>query len=102
MTHNVYVYMGIMIGVTYLIRMLPLTLMRRQIKNRFVNSFLYYVPYATLSVMTFPDIVEATQSPVAGVMAFGIGMLAAWKGANMFLVAIICCVVVFVSEYALI
>lgn len=102
MTHNVHIYMAIMIGVTYLIRMLPMTLLRKQIKNEFVTSFLYYVPYVTLSVMTFPDIVEATQSPIAGIIAFGIGILAAWKGANMFQVAIISCVVVFISEMVLI
>lgn len=102
MTHNIYIYMAIMIGVTYLIRMLPMTLMRKQIKNEFVTSFLYYVPYVTLSVMTFPDIVEATQSPIAGIMAFAVGVYSAWRGANMFQVAIISCVVVFISEMVLI
>lgn len=102
MTHNIYIYMAIMIGVTYLIRMLPMTLLRKQIKNEFITSFLYYVPYVTLSVMTFPAIVEATQSPIAGMLAFVVGIISAWKGANLFQVAVICCVVVFVSELILV
>lgn len=102
MTHNIYIYMAIMIGVTYLIRMLPMTLLRKQIKNEFITSFLYYVPYVTLSVMTFPAIVEATQSPISGMLAFVVGIISAWKGANLFQVAVICCVVVFVSELILV
>lgn len=102
MMHNIYIYMAIMIGVTYLIRMLPMTLLRKQIKNEFITSFLYYVPYVTLSVMTFPAIVEATQSPIAGMLAFVVGIISAWKGANLFQVAVICCVVVFISELILV
>ena len=66
MKNNVYVYILIMAGVTYLVRVLPITLIRRQIKNRFLKSFLYYVPYVTLAVMTFPAILSATQTPVSG------------------------------------
>ena len=66
MTHNNYIYIAVMALVSYAIRILPLTLIRKPIKNRFVQSFLYYVPYVTLAVMTFPAIVQATQSPVAG------------------------------------
>lgn len=98
MTHNIYVYIAIMGCVTYAIRVLPLTLIRRQIKNRFLRSFLYYVPYVTLAVMTFPAIMEATQSPVAGVAALLVGMVAAWLGAGLFPVSVLCCVVVFILE----
>ena len=69
MTHNNYIYIAVMALVSYAIRLLPLTLIRKPIKNRFVQSFLYYVPYVTLAVMTFPAIVQATQSPVAGAVA---------------------------------
>ena len=65
--------------VTYLIRMLPLTLIKKEIKNPFIRSFLYYVPYVTLSVMTFPAIIHATQSPVSGVLALIIGIFAAMQ-----------------------
>lgn len=89
-------------GITYAIRVLPLTLIRRQIKNRFLKSFLYYVPYVTLAVMTFPAIMEATQSPVAGVAALLAGMLAAWLGAGLFPVSVLCCAVVFILELFLV
>lgn len=60
MKHNLYMYIFVMAAVTYLIRMLPLTLIRKEIKNTFIKSFLYYVPYVTLAVMTFPAILTAT------------------------------------------
>ena len=98
MTHNNYIYIAVMALVSYAIRILPLTLIRKPIKNRFVQSFLYYVPYVTLAVMTFPAIVQATQSPVAGAVALVIGIAAAWCGASLFQVAVACCAVVFVLE----
>ena len=102
MTHNIYIYIAIMAGVTFAIRVLPLTLIRKQIKNRFLQSFLYYVPYVTLAVMTFPAIIDATQSPIAGAVALVAGIVAAWLGAGLFPVSVLCCVVVFVLEFFLI
>lgn len=99
---NHYLYILVMWGVTYLIRVLPLTLIRRPIKNRFIRSFLYYVPYVTLAVMTFPAILEATQNPLAGALALVIGMVLAWLGAGLFPVAVSCCLVVLVAEFFLI
>ena len=99
MEHNVYLYILVMAGVTYLIRVLPLTLIRRQITNRFLRSFLYYVPYVTLAVMTFPAILEATASPVAGAAALLVGVVLAWLGAGLFPVAAACCAAVFLAEF---
>ncbi len=87
--------------VSYLIRVLPLTLIRKPIKNRFIKSFLYYVPYITLAVMTFPAIVEATQSPVAGIIALIVGILLSYFGLGLFPVACACCAVVFITEFFL-
>ena len=87
--------------VSYLIRVLPLTLIRKPIKNRFIKSFLYYVPYITLAVMTFPAIVEATQSPVAGIIALVVGILLSYFGLGLFPVACACCAVVFITEFFL-
>ncbi len=98
MQHNTYIYILIMAGVSFLIRALPMTLLRKPIKNRFLQSFLYYVPYVTLAVMTFPAIVTATQSPISGVCALVVGIIAAWFGAGLFKVAVSCCAVVFVAE----
>ena len=95
---NAYVYILVMVIVTYLIRVLPLTLIRQQIKNRFLRSFLYNVPYVTLAVMTFPAILEATGSPIAGALAFVVGIILAWIGAGLFKVSISCCVIVFIVE----
>ena len=95
---NPYVYILIMALVSYLIRVLPLTLIRREIKSVFIRSFLYYVPYVTLAVMTFPAIVEATANPVAGVLALAVGVLLAWFGRSLFTVAVLSCVTVFLAE----
>ena len=67
MTHNPYFYIAVMALVSYAIRVLPLTLIRKPIKNQFIQSFLYYVP----------AIIEATQSPVAGAIALVFGMISA-------------------------
>lgn len=91
-----------MILTTNLIRVLPLTLIRKKITNRFLQSFLYYVPYVTLAVMTFPAIIEATGSPVAGAVALLLGIIAAWCGLGLFPVSIICCVTVFILEIFLV
>ena len=98
MEHNVYLYIAVVALVTYLIRVLPLTLIRREIKNPFLRSFLYYVPYVTLAVMTFPAITEATQSPIAGWATMGVGLVCAWFGLGMLPVAILCCGTVIVLE----
>ena len=98
MNHNIYIYILIMAGVSYAIRVLPLTLIRKQIKSPFIQSFLYYVPYVTLAVMTFPAITEATQSPIAGAVALVVGIVAAWFGASLFQVAVSCCGVVLLLE----
>lgn len=102
MNHNIYIYIAIMALVSFCIRVLPLTLIRKQIKSQFLQSFLYYVPYVTLAVMTFPAIVDATQSPVAGALALVAGIVTALFGAGLFPVSIICCVVVFVIEFFLV
>lgn len=98
MSRNIYIYMIIMAVVTYLIRVLPLTLIRQEIKSTFIRSFLYYVPYVTLAVMTFPAIIEATNNPYAAAIAFAVAIVAAWLGAGLLPVALIACAVVFVME----
>ena len=95
---NAYVYIIGMWLLTAIIRILPLLILRRPIKNRFLRSFFYYVPYVTLAVMTFPAIVNATASPLAGAVALVAGIILAWIGANMITVSAACCVVVLIRE----
>lgn len=98
MSGNIWIYILIMAGVSFLVRVLPLTLIRGEIQNRFLRSFLHYVPYVTLAVMTFPAIIEATQLPLAGALALAVGVALAWKGAGLFPVAVACCLVVLFTE----
>ena len=99
---NKWIYIFIMFAVTYMIRVLPLTIIRKKIKNTFIRSFLYYVPYVTLSVMTFPAILNATMSKSAALISFIVGIIAAWFGANLFKVALLCCILVLIIEYFLV
>ena len=98
MRHNVYLYILGMWGISYLIRVLPLTLIRREITNKTIRSFLFYVPYVTLAVMTFPAILTATQTPVSAALALVAGLAMAWFGLSLFQVSVLCCAVVFVVE----
>ncbi|MDD7200796.1 MAG: AzlD domain-containing protein [Sphaerochaetaceae bacterium] len=101
MRHDIWTYILVMSVVTIAIKALPLALIRRQIANPFLRSFLFYLPYVTLAVMTFPAIVQATQSPLAGLLALVLGVVLAWLGAGLPLVASACCLVVFLTELAL-
>jgi branched-subunit amino acid transport protein len=96
--HSIYIYILAMALATYVVRVLPLTLIRKDIKNKYIKSFLYYVPYVTLSVMTFPAIIFATQSVWSGIIALAVAVGLAWIGKNMFQVAVYSCIVVYVVE----
>lgn len=98
MKHNLMVYILLSGLVSYLIRVLPLTLIRKPIRSRFIRSFLYYVPYATLAVMTFPDIITSTATPLGGLIALFAGIALAWKGKSLPFVASVCCIAVFLTE----
>lgn len=98
MNGNIALYMLIMAGVTYLIRMLPLALIKKKITNRFFKSFLYYVPFVTLAVMTFPAILSATDSVWSAAAAFVVAMIVAYAGGGLPTVATIACAVVFIVE----
>ncbi len=91
-------YILVMAGVTYLIRILPLVLFKREITSPFVKSFLYYVPYAALASMTFPAILYATDSMVAAALGFVTALVLAWREKSMVVVALFACAVVFVAE----
>ena len=96
---NTYLYIAVMALTTYAIRVLPLTLIRKPIKSTFLRSFLYYVPYVTLAVMTFPAILDATDSPVAGACAMLVGIVSAWLGLGLLLVSLLCCGTVLALQF---
>lgn len=102
MKNNPYIYILAMAAVTFLIRVLPLTLIRKPIKNVTLRSFLHYVPYVTLAVMTFPTILSATQSTWSAVAALVVAVLLAWWGKSLFVVSVLSCVTVFLLELVLI
>lgn len=91
-------YITIMAVATYLIRVLPLTLIRKEIKNRFIKSFLYYVPYVTLAVMIFPAILDATASQWSALIGFLVAIALAYNGGSLFKVSIYSCLSVFIVE----
>ena len=111
MHHNIYASILVMFLTIYAVRALPLTLIRREIrnltlirkpiKNQFIQSFLYYVPYVSLSVMTFPSILSATGNRITGIVGFVAGVILAWIDGNLFRVSIGACVAVYIAEMIL-
>lgn len=98
MNHNIYIYILVMAAVTYLIRMLPLALSRKEITSPFIKSFLYYVPYACLAAMTFPAILFATDSVISAAVGFVVALIVAYKEKSLLTVALFACVAVFIVE----
>ena len=104
--NNAYLYIAVIALVTYLLRVLPLTLIRRPINSPFIRSFLYYVPYACLAAMTFPAILSApaaagmsmTVTYAAGAVGFAAALIAAYKNLSLLKVAVIACAAVFIVE----
>lgn len=98
---SVYLYILVMAAVTYLIRLLPLTLIRRPIQNRFLKSFLYYVPYACLMAMTFPAVFYAADHPAAAVAGVAVASALALRKKGLVTVAVAASVTVFMVSRAL-
>lgn len=88
---EIYLYILVMAAITYLIRVLPFVLFRRQITNRYIRSFLYYVPYATLAAMTFPTVLLATDSMLAGAAALAVAVVLAFRGKSLPVVSACAC-----------
>ena len=98
MQSNVYLMILVMAGVTYLIRMLPLVLVKKEITSPFIRSFLYYVPYVTLAVMTFPAILTATANIWSAAIGFAIALILAWNRKSLICVSLFSCAGVFLVE----
>ena len=98
-TENFFLYLIVMAGITYLVRMLPLVLVKKKIQNKFILSFLHYIPYAVLSVMTIPAIFYSTSSPLSAIIGFAVAMVLAFFEKSLVTVAAFSCAAVFVAEY---
>ena len=96
-----WLYVAVMAGVTYAIRMLPMALLRKKIRSRFIRSFLYYVPYAVLGAMTVPAIFYSTASVPSAAAGFILAFLLAWKGKSLLTVALAACAAAYITEFLL-
>lgn len=98
MSNNIYIYILVMAAVTYFIRLLPLTLIRKEIKNKYIHSFLYYVPYVTLAAMTFPAILTATANIWSAAVGFIAALILAYNRKSLITVSLVSCICVFLTE----
>ncbi len=95
---KIYIYIIVMAVTTYLIRMLPLTVFRKKIKSRFINSFLHYIPCACLTAMTFPAILSSTSEPISAAIGFAVALVLAYFEKSLVVVAASGCAAVFIAE----
>jgi branched-subunit amino acid transport protein len=95
---SIYLYVFVMAVTTYLIRAIPLTLLKKPIKSRFLRSFLHYVPTACLTAMTFPAILYATDHLISGAAGLAVGVLLAMRNKSLIVVAVASCAAVFLME----
>ena len=95
---SIYLYILVMAVTTYLIRALPLTLFKKPIKNRFLKSFLHYVPVACLTAMTFPAILYATENVISGAVGLVVALALAYCKRSLILVSVASCAAVFLTE----
>ena len=98
MSNNIYIYILVMAAVTYFIRLLPLTLIRKEIKNKYIRSFLYYVPYVTLAAMTFTAILTATANIWSAAVGFIAALILAYNRKSLITVSLVSCICVFLTE----
>lgn len=101
MKYGFFIYLAVMAGVTYLIRMLPLVLIKKQIKNKYLLSFLYYIPYAVLSVMTIPAIFYSTSGKLSALVGFVVAVVLAYMNQSLVKVAALSSLAVLIIEYIL-
>ena len=94
-------YLLVMAGVTYLVRMIPMALIKEKIKNKFILSFLHYIPYTVLSVMTVPACFYATDSPITAAVGFIVAIIAAFFERSLIQVAVLSCLGVLTTEIIL-
>ena len=92
------IYLAVMAGVTYLVRMIPMVLIKEKIKNKYILSFLHYIPYTVLAVMSIPACFYATDSPITAIVGFIVAIIAAFFERSLIQVAVLSCLGVFIAE----
>ena len=97
-----FIYLAILVGTTYLLRAFPFALMKRKIQNRFIRSFLYYIPYTVLAAMTLPGAFYATGNILAATFGLVVGGIFALQGKSLTFVAFVCCAVSLVADLLMI
>ena len=95
---KILIYIAVMAVPTYLIRMIPLTIIRKKIKNRFLLSFLFYMPYAVLGAMIFPAILSSTSSIYSAVIGFAAAIALSYMQKSLITVALLSSLAVFITE----
>lgn len=98
MQNNIWIYMLVMAVITYLVRMVPYRFSNKEIKNTFIKSFLYYVPYACLAAMIFPAILSSTAFMISAIVGFIVAIVLAYLERSMFIVAGAACLAVMLTE----
>ena len=98
---SIYTYIFTMALTTYLVRVVPLTVFRKPIKSRFLNSFLHYVPYACLTAMTFPSILTSTATVLSGAAALVVAVILAYRGKSLLTVSLAASAAVMLTEWAI-
>ncbi len=101
MINNIWIYILVMAVITYLIRMVPFALAKKEIKNQFVRSFLFYVPYACLAAMIFPAILSSTEFLASAIVGFIVAIVLAYFEKSMIVVAGFTCLAVLITEMAI-
>lgn len=96
-----FIYLLIIAGSTYLIRAIPFNLLRKKIKNKYINSFLHYIPYTVLAAMTFPGALYVTGSIISACVGLAVALILALKKCSLTVVALLSCVTVFICELLL-
>lgn len=95
---RILIYIAVMAGVTYLVRMLPLVLIKKKIENKYILSFLYYMPYAVLGAMTFPAILFSTTWVVSAFVGLVVAVIFACNRRSLITVALAACIAVLITE----
>ena len=98
---HVYILMAVMAGVTYAIRAIPLVAFRKKIRSRYIQSLLYYIPYAVLTAMTIPAVFYSAASLISSLVGCAVALLLAWKNRSMLVVAIAACAAAYITEWLL-